>query len=41
MKQAFIKDGVNRKRPRLLLSAAVPAGKTFIDRGYEIRQISK
>ncbi|KAL0970436.1 hypothetical protein UPYG_G00241900 [Umbra pygmaea] len=39
--EAFDAEGNETSRPRLLLTAAVPAEKGTIDTGYEIREISK
>ncbi|KAL0970454.1 hypothetical protein UPYG_G00242210 [Umbra pygmaea] len=39
--EAFDAEGNETSRPRLLLTAAVPAVKGNIDTGYEIREISK
>ena len=38
---AFKQEAVERQQPRLLLTAAVAAGKTTIDAGYEIAKIGK
>uniref|UniRef100_A0A8C9VVD6 Acidic mammalian chitinase n=1 Tax=Scleropages formosus TaxID=113540 RepID=A0A8C9VVD6_SCLFO len=38
---AFEKEAVDTKRPRLLFTAAVAAGKGNIDNGYEISELSK
>ncbi|RVE70893.1 hypothetical protein OJAV_G00068510 [Oryzias javanicus] len=38
---AFEREAAETKRPRLLLTAAVSAGKRVIDSGYEIADISK
>ncbi|XP_014849997.1 PREDICTED: acidic mammalian chitinase-like [Poecilia mexicana] len=38
---AFEKEAAETKRPRLLLTAAVAAGKGTIDEGYEIADVSK
>ncbi|CAG6021737.1 unnamed protein product, partial [Menidia menidia] len=38
---AFEKEAAKSKRPRLLLTAAVAAGKGTIDGGYEINQVHK
>ncbi|XP_062283114.1 acidic mammalian chitinase-like [Scomber scombrus] len=37
---AFEKEAADTKRPRLLLTAAVAAGKGYIDNGYEIADVS-
>uniref|UniRef100_A0A8B9KJV3 chitinase n=1 Tax=Astyanax mexicanus TaxID=7994 RepID=A0A8B9KJV3_ASTMX len=39
MKAAFVDEGRITKLPRLILSAAVPAGKKDIDTGYEISEL--
>lgn len=39
--EAFEKEGRDTGRPRLLLSAAVAAGKGNIDGGYEIAKVSQ
>lgn len=39
--EAYEHEGIATKRPRLLLSAAVPAGQKIIDGGFEIAEISK
>lgn len=39
--EAYTAEGVATGRPRLLLSAAVSAGKGTIDAAYEIAEISK
>ncbi|XP_047219076.1 acidic mammalian chitinase-like [Girardinichthys multiradiatus] len=38
---AFEEEATATKRPRLLLTAAVPAGKETIDNGFEIANVSK
>lgn len=39
--EAYTAEGTATGRPRLMISAAVSAGKGTIDAGYEIAQISK
>ncbi|XP_028265606.1 acidic mammalian chitinase-like [Parambassis ranga] len=39
--EAYVNEGTSTSRPRLLLSAAVSAGKGTIDAGYEIAEIAK
>ncbi|XP_019205288.1 chitotriosidase-1 [Oreochromis niloticus] len=39
--QAFEAEGTSTGRPRLMISAAVSAGKGTIDAGYEVSEISK
>ncbi len=39
MKKAFEQEAASSGRPRLLLTAAVPAGKSYIDGGYDIKLI--
>ena len=41
MRAAFENEGRRTSRPRLLLTAAVAAGKTTIDAAYEIPLIAK
>ncbi|XP_063064589.1 acidic mammalian chitinase-like [Engraulis encrasicolus] len=41
LRDAFEKEGKESKRPRLMLTAAVSAGKGTIDNGFEIGKISK
>ena len=41
MKQAFVADAASSGRPRLLLTAAVGAGKDKIDTAYDIPVISR
>lgn len=36
---AFVEEGKKTSRPRLMLTAAVSAGKGTIDSGYQIAQI--
>ena len=38
---AFERDAAKRQQPRLMLTAAVAAGKPTIDAGYEIAKIGK
>lgn len=38
---AFVAEGTKTNRPRLLLTAAVSAGKGTIDSGYQIAQIGQ
>ena len=38
---AFERDAAERQQPRLMLTAAVAAGKPTIDAGYEIAKIGK
>nr|XP_046253519.1 acidic mammalian chitinase-like [Scatophagus argus]XP_046253520.1 acidic mammalian chitinase-like [Scatophagus argus] len=38
---AFKKEAAETKKPRLLLTAAVAAGKGKIDKGYEVAEVSK
>ncbi|XP_076022369.1 chitinase-3-like protein 1 [Genypterus blacodes] len=38
---AFEREAIKTKRPQLLLTAAVAAGKAYIDNGYEIAEVSK
>lgn len=39
--EAFEAEGRSRGQPRLMITAAVSAGKETIDAGYEIAEISK
>lgn len=41
MMAAFVAEGKQTNRPRLLLTAAVSAGKATIDSGYQIAQIGQ
>ena len=41
MRAAFEKEGREAKKDRLLLTAAVGAGKKTIDKAYEIAAISR
>lgn len=41
LSEAYEHEGNVTKTPRLLLSAAVPAGQKYIDGGFEIAEISK
>ncbi|KAM9005008.1 chitotriosidase-1 isoform X1 [Sarcophilus harrisii] len=38
---AFLQESQNSGKNRLLLSAAVPAGRYHVDRGYEVQKISQ
>lgn len=38
---AYEKEASDNRRPRLLITAAVAAGKGHIDSGYEIAEVSK
>ncbi|XP_030622915.1 acidic mammalian chitinase-like [Chanos chanos] len=38
---AYEKEALETKRPRLMLTAAVPAGKSNIDNGFEIAKVTK
>ena len=38
---AFEKEAVETRRPRLLVTGAVAAGKETIDNGFEIVELSK
>ncbi|XP_031421383.1 acidic mammalian chitinase-like [Clupea harengus] len=40
LREAYEQEAINTKRPRLLLTAAVPAGKGNIDNGFEIAKVS-
>jgi len=39
MHAAFVAESSSTRKPRLLLTAAVPAGKSTIDNGYEVAKI--
>lgn len=39
--QAFEAEGTSTGQPRLMISAAVSAGKGTIDAGYEVSEMSK
>ncbi|XP_053383141.1 uncharacterized protein LOC123564551 [Mercenaria mercenaria] len=41
LKQAFEQESYHTGRPRLLLTAAVPAGKSNIDAGYDIPNVAR
>ncbi|KAI4894968.1 hypothetical protein NFI96_028729 [Prochilodus magdalenae] len=41
LNEAYEAEGIATGRPRLMLTAAVPAGKGTIDAGFEIAEISK
>ncbi|XP_068121620.1 acidic mammalian chitinase-like [Hyperolius riggenbachi] len=41
MYEAFVQEGSQTNRPRLLMSAAVSAGKSTIENGYQIPQLSQ
>lgn len=41
MLKAFEKEAADTRRPRLLVTAAVAAGKGNIDNGYEIAEVAK
>ena len=41
LKEGFESEAATSGKPRLLLTAAVPAGKATIDAGYEIATISR
>ncbi|CAH1793773.1 unnamed protein product [Owenia fusiformis] len=41
MKQLFKRDSKKGKKPSLLLVVSVSATKTFIDKGYEVKELSK
>lgn len=39
--KAYVAEGASTGQTRLLVSAAVSAGKGFIDAGYEIPELAK
>ncbi|XP_076310763.1 endochitinase-like isoform X2 [Tachypleus tridentatus] len=41
LREAFDQEGDSRRKERLILSVAVPAGKDYIDNGYDVPEISK
>ena len=41
MHAAFVAESSSLGKPRLLLTAAVPAGKSAIDNGYEVAKIAQ
>ncbi|XP_022257375.1 oviduct-specific glycoprotein-like [Limulus polyphemus] len=41
LREAFNQEGDSRRKERLILSVAVPAGKDYIDNGYDVPEISK
>ena len=41
MRKAFEDEGIRTGRPRLLLTAAVGAGKSTIDSAYEVKKIAE
>lgn len=41
MMAAFVTEGKQTNRPRLMLTAAVAAGKATIDSGYQIAQLGQ
>ena len=41
MHAAFVAESSSSGKPRLLLTAAVPAGKSTIDNGYEVAEIAQ
>lgn len=41
LRSAFEDEAKETSQDRLLLTAAVPAGKSYIDAGYEISEIAK
>jgi hypothetical protein len=41
LRTAFEREAAKSKKDRLLLTMAVPAGKEYIDRGYDIPKLNK
>ena len=41
MRAAFVREAVLTMRAPLLLTAAVPAGKSSIDAGYDVPKLSR
>lgn len=41
LRSAFDKDAYVTGKDRLLLTAAVPAGKSNIDAGYDVRSVAQ
>lgn len=41
LREEFEKEAAKTKRPRLLLSMAVPAGIEYIDKGYDIETLNE